>query len=223
MANDYCNCLSMIPKNQTPLKEHEAKIKCVEKFLTVIGEAESTYNKEELKSISEAVYASLNTCGVNNIPDLDTLELEKKRLEYDKLLSGMEAEMKSKDQTENTILIEENENTTSPSFDKSVLEDISGEYKGKFGNDEIVLTISIKKDGTVIGNNLFKNKTTNMKGTLKLDNNDPDNEFYAIILEEPAGSGNGVFTITLTQTRNFGKWVSHNDKIKRECELQQTE
>ncbi len=90
--------------------------------------------------------------------------------------------------------------------------DLIGEWKGAFGNDQLLINIeSINDDGSVTGFNVVKNNRRALTG---LKN---DNEFE---LREPGDDKwDGVFKFTISNNEATGTWTANNGKSTKSFTL----
>lgn len=87
-----------------------------------------------------------------------------------------------------------------------------GEWKGSFGNDELIINIeSITEDGSVTGYNIVKNNKRPLTGVRNGDRFE---------LKEPGDAKwDGVFSFTTSGNNATGIWKSNNGKLSKEFSL----
>jgi hypothetical protein len=217
LSQSYCQCLDSIPSNLSDVEKQQSKMTCAESFLSKMENMELEYQGNPDK-FSSGLGQGLQQCS-QNIPDmidlqktLDTLKaVAYFNSEYEKFMSKTTS-------SEQSASIK----TDPDQIDQSVVEALVGKYTGSFGNKDIVVSVDeVRPDGYVKGTNVYKNKTTEMIGSVKGEGLDTEIPVYTITLNEPSGNGNGVFTIYITSKDIHGNWKSYNGKLSREFELKE--
>jgi len=90
--------------------------------------------------------------------------------------------------------------------------DFTGEWKGEFGDNQIILAIVKIDNGQVSGYNIIQGKTRRLKGTVDANNN--------FELSEPGDDEwDGVFKFTIEAKQAKGSWVSNNGKLTIDFKL----
>ena len=88
----------------------------------------------------------------------------------------------------------------------------SGLWEGDFGNSKIQISIdAADSSGAIKGYNILKGKKRELSGSYRDG---------VIVLNEPGDDPwDGVFEITMTDTKCTGNWKSNNGKLRRDFEL----
>lgn len=92
-----------------------------------------------------------------------------------------------------------------------VIDDITGEWKGAFGKNQLSLVIQKMDNGTTTGYNTVKNESRPLSGTYSMTNGD-----YQLVLAEPGDKEwDGKFTMTYNHTSKAitGSWKANNGKL----------
>jgi tellurite resistance protein len=117
----------------------------------------------------------------------------------------------------NSPIIEEKTDTTNTIIEDSLSatsnsSDVIGEWKGAFGNDQLLINIeSINEDGSVTGFNIVKNNKRALTGFKNGD---------VFELNEPGDDKwDGVFKFTITDNKATGTWAANNGKSTKQFSL----